>query len=685
MWSAAGRLIAALAFGGALAAGVILVGTGDVEGYEHGIFSLDRGTAVEAVHVLVQPVYTLALGLGVRLPLYASLGASPAALIAPLLPLPLSYAFLVAFTIAAALLILHHALVPACGRLLSWWAAFVLFCSVPIVNYTIYDDWPETVVTYCAYVGCVCAPHAMLALLQSPRSRTARRVAVLSVAATVWALVSVAHAGHWPLLAIALVVTAVLALCRSEYPWNSRVAVTAGLAVAALTAVAPTAVDLLRELSATAAYGDTDRAVDSVSLDVLASNLVPFGEIGSRSPFSYLVLAAVSIPVALASSHTHIRVATIGSALAAIALAFGMTALVPRGSVPWFAPPSPWMLRDAAGVFAVLAGAWAAATAWQWRPPRRLLAVKWAAGGVLALAALQGPAYAVTLVMPQLIHEESWTRDWTPRQQRASARGLAPDRVPPGGRLALWPGVRDRMRSASSPSTDFADAGYLLVTAWTKQRTMRGLIGNNGVVFNQTIEPSAEVLCDAQVVQFLQLRYLLRPADVAVCAPWLRVQGLRVDDTLEVDAAPEADTRVRAVPIPQLDGPLPRKPALDAGSELMRVLVPMPGTSLIIEPSAVTLSLGDPQATEGQALVLPIAHDRAWRPSSGKAREVGGLLALVEIDQADVRLTFVPDFVAVLRALSMTLAQILAIGGIVGLASVDPRCEADRTSRQVVV
>jgi len=684
MRAAAGRLIAALALGCAVAAGVVLVGTGDIEGYEHAMFSLDRGTAVEAVQVLGQPVYTLALGLGVRLPMYASLGASPAALVAPSLPLPLTYALLLAFTIAAALLLLHHVLVPTCGRLLSRLAAFVLFCSVPIVNYTIYDDWPETVVTYCAYVGCVCAPHAMLALLHSPRSRAERGIAVLSVGATVWALVSVAHAGHWPLLAIALVCTAGLALCRSEYPWGSRVAVVVGLAAAALTAVALTAIDLLRELNATVAHGDTDRAVDHVSLDVLASNLFPLGEIGARFPFSYLALAAVSIPVALASPHSHIRVATIGSALVSIVLAFGITGLAPRGSVPWFAPPAPWMLRDPAGVFAVLAGASAAAGAWRWRPPRRFLPAKWAAGGLLALAALQGPAYAVRLVIPELIHEESWTRDWTPRRQRASARGLAPDRVPPGERLALWPGVRDEMRSASLPSTDFADAGYLLVTAWTKQRTMRGLIGNNGVVFNQTIEPSSEVLCDALVVQFLQLRYLLRPADVAICAPWLRVQGLRVDGSLEVDAAPEADRRVRAVPIPQLDGPLSRKPALDAGSELLRVLVPMPGTWLIIEPSAVTLSLGDAHVTNGQALVLPIAYDPAWRPSSGTVRDVGGLLALVDVDQSQLRLTFVPDLVAVLRALSMTLAQILAIGGMIGLAYVDPRCEADRTSRQVV-
>jgi hypothetical protein len=668
MWTATGRLVAALAFGGAVAAAAILVGAGDLEGYEHGFVSLDRGTAIGMVRVLGQPVYTPALGLGVRLPVYASLGASPAALIAPYLPQPLTYALLLTFAIAAAVLVMHHALVPAGGRLLSWVAAFVLFCSVPMVTYTISGDWPETVVTYCAYIGGVCAPHAMLALLQSARSRAERWVGVLSVTTTAWALVSVAHAAHWPLLAIALVLTGLLALCRREYPWQSRVAVVAGLAAAAFTAVAFTAVDLLRELDATVAHGDTDRAVDSVSLDVLASNLFPFGDIGARVPFSFLLLAAVSIPVALLSPHRHMRVATIGSAVASMALAFGTTALVPRGSVPWYAPPAPWMLRDPAGVFAVLAGAWAAAAAWRWHPARPLLPVRWAALAALLVAALQGPAYAVRLVMPELVHEESWTRDWTPRRQRASARGLAPHRAPPGERLALWPGVRDRMRGARLPSTDFADAGYLLVNAWTKQRTMRGLIDNNGVVFNQAIEPTAAVLCDAQAVEFLRLRYLLRPADEAVCSPWSRVPDLRVDDVFDVDATSRVDRRVRALPVARVDEALAQQPALAPGSQLLRLLVPMAGSSLAIEPSQLTLRLDEPDAANGQALVLPIAHDPAWRPSSGEVRDVGGLLALVGVDQAEVRLEFVPDFVAVLRALSMTLAQVLGLAGMIGLA-----------------
>lgn len=670
MWMAAGRLIAALAFGGSIAAMAILVGTRDLESYEHAVFSLNRGTAVGAVSVIGQPVYTLAFGFGVRLPLHGSLGASPAAMLAPYLPVPLTYWLLLAFTIAAAVLLVRHALEQTCGRLVSWMAAVLLFCSVPMVNYTIYDDWPETAVTYCAFVACVFAPHAMLAFLHSASTRAGRRIGALSVAGTVWALLVLAHPGYWPLLASAVVLSGVLALCRSDHPFRTRLAVVAALAVVFLTAVALPSFDILRDLHATSARGDTDRSVDPLPAGVLASNMFPFGEAGARFPFSYLVLAVVAIPVGLASSHAHVRAVILGSALTSIALAFGMTTLSPRGSVSAYAPSASWALRDPAGAFAVLSAAWATAATYRSLSHRRCVPFTWGAAGALAIAALQGPAYAVRLITQELTHEESWTRDLSAPEERASRRGLAPDRVPPGQRLVLWPNVRQAMRDTRLPSTDFADAGYFLVTAWTKQRTMRGFIDNNSVLFNQTTELSARVLCDAQAVQFLQLRYLLRPADVAVCTPWSRVADLRVDDRFEVDVAREVDDRIRALPVASLAEPLSRKPALAAESELLPALAPLAGTSLIIEPPTIVLRLDDPSVATGQALVLPVAYDAAWRASSGQVRNVGGLLAVVGVDQRQLTLTFVPDLVAVLRALAMTLAQVLALAGVLGLAYV---------------
>jgi len=226
------------------------------------------------------------------------------------------------------------------------------------------------------------------------------------------------------------------------------------------------------------------------------------------------------------------------------------------------------------------------------------------------------------------------------------------------------------MRDARMPSTEFADAGYLLVTAWTKQRTMRGFIDNNSVLFNQTTELSARVLCDARAIPFLQLRYLLRPADVETCAPWSRVPDVLVDGRFEVDVAREVDDRIRALPVARLAEPLSRKPALTAESELLPALAPLAGTTLVIEPPTIVLQLDDPSTAGGQALVLPVAYDAAWRTSSGQVRDAGGLLAVVDVEQAQVVLTFVPDFVAMSRAFAMTLGQVLALGGILGLAYV---------------
>jgi hypothetical protein len=53
-----GRWFSPFAFGGVVAGLVTWVGTRDLENYDYAVFSLDRGTAVEFVRVLGQPVYT---------------------------------------------------------------------------------------------------------------------------------------------------------------------------------------------------------------------------------------------------------------------------------------------------------------------------------------------------------------------------------------------------------------------------------------------------------------------------------------------------------------------------------------------------------------------------------------------------------------------------------------------------
>jgi len=198
------RLAPTLAFSCSIAAIVILIGPRDLESYDTAFFSLDRGTAVQSEHVLGHPVYTLSLGLGLRLPLHGSLGASPVAAIGPFLPMPLTYGLLLACAIASAVMVVRYALDPVCGRLVSWLAVVHLFCSMPIVTYTISSDWPEIVVAYIAIVACVFAPHALLAA-RAARSTTERRIVWISIAGVVWSLVAVAHSGYWPHIAATLV------------------------------------------------------------------------------------------------------------------------------------------------------------------------------------------------------------------------------------------------------------------------------------------------------------------------------------------------------------------------------------------------------------------------------------------------------------------------------------------------
>lgn len=143
-------------------------------------------------------------------------------------------------------------------------------------------------------------------------------------------------------------------------------------------------------------------------------------------------------------------------------------------------------MRDPATAFAVFSGACAAAALRASRHAHRVIGT--AAAVALVLAALQGPSYAVSLVLKEVavpLSRPPWTQDMTAPEVRASDRGFAPDRLPPGERLALWPKVRNMMRTTKHAGTDFADAGHLVVSAWTKQRTMRGLIEPNEYLFNQ--------------------------------------------------------------------------------------------------------------------------------------------------------------------------------------------------------
>src|SRR5688572_4177684 len=333
-FAATGRLTAALLFAGATAAVVVLLGTFDLESYEHVFVSLDRGTDIAAVRVQGHPVYTMALGVGVRLPLQGSVAGSPTVRSAAFVAGPLTYWLLLTLSITVAALITRHALEPLCDAVVSWLATFVLFWSVPIVNYAIYDDWIETTVTYCAVVACVFAPHALLALLDPRRPPAERRIGGAALAAALFSLIAISHAGHWPILAATLVGTSVVALVRSEYSLRLRVIVLSALAIVALVAILPQVPDILRELNLTrAATGPTElwRSSEGGDGGLLRANLVPPAPGDSRQPFTHLLLALLSLAVAISPIGAALHPLILSSACVSLALGVA-AATLPSGN-----------------------------------------------------------------------------------------------------------------------------------------------------------------------------------------------------------------------------------------------------------------------------------------------------------------------------------------------------------------
>lgn len=659
---------APLLFGGVVAAAAIGIGVNDLENYELSFFSLARGTAAPFVTVFGQPVYTLSVGFGARLPLHGSLGASPAALVAPVLPAPLTYWFLLTLAIAAAVLVALHALQPLCGRLVSWLAAIVLFCSPPFLEYTVFNDWPETAVTDCAFIASVFAPHAWLSLHASARTTAGRVAGGLFVAATVWSLLGAVHPGYWPLLAVALVLTAAVALCRTEYSLRLRVAVVAALAVVALTVVVLQAPDILRELNlARAAGGGLRRHLDAPQGLLIRTNLFPFGEAAPRRPFTYLLLALSAFVVGSSRGSRSRMLLTAGCALMSAALGVAAAHWVPGTSV--FVPTATWALRDPASVFAVFAGASAVGALEQSDVARRIGAR--ACIVALLLASLQGLAYVGVLVRQALeVDFPSWTQSMTDASTRLEARGLPTAMLQRGARIALWPGTLARMRNLGVPVTDFADAGIPVVTAATKQRMMRALLPDD-VLFEQTTELSSDLLCNPQAIQFLQIRYLV--TSETICPPWQRVPGVVLDRTFQLAVNPAIDSRAWGMPV----GALNRVgAALAPESGFFTQLRPIEGAVVEIGSREVEIRLRAPHAAPELAVIAPIAYDSGWRTSDAGIRNGAGFLAFSGVTQQRVVARFDADAIAQLRAALFTSCQLLGLVGLVGLATTRRTSEA---------
>ncbi len=654
------------------------MGAHDLECFENAFHSLDRGTHARSVTVLGQPVYTLSLGLGVRLPLHGNLGASPAALLAPRLPAPVAHWLLLAAALAAAVVVVRAAIDPLGGTAMSWLAVLLLFCSAPMAAYTVYNDWPETAVTYCALVAGVFAPHAFLEL-RRVSSPNRRRLAAVGLGAMVFGVVAASHPGYWPQLGGALALSMALSMVRPFETVRDRVWAILVVGTAAALGVLIHVPDVLREAALGAGLV---RDTQGPTGDLFLTHWFPLSNPGPRLPFSLLPLAAISTVGAVLVTPGW-RLVVMASGAASVALAVAASTLSP-GSNP-MAPSTTWTLRDAATVFAVLSAALAASTVLggTHTPPaaaRPRALLRWGLLALLLVAATQGPLYGASLLWnPPAEIARPWNHDWQTATSRLGERGMPLTDFPPGLRTALWQGGRAEMRAGGRASTDWADAGYPMVTAWTKNRTMAQLIRPNDILFDQTTDLSTGVLCDPASAGFLQLRYLLLPPGES-CDGWTPHPTALVDGRWAV-ASSTRDDRVRTVRLRDVPADVQRQPALGNDLALVHALVPQPGTSVLVAPDHVSLTLTDAARDEDVVVVLPVAYDPAWYSSSGRVISLGGLLAVTGADAMAIRLSWQPDAPVVLRALGSRAAQALSILGFIALALVAGGAPRPRPTR----
>ena len=659
-----------------LAAGLatlfVWTGTHDLECYENAFYSLNRGTSATVVSSFGQPVYTLSIGLGTRLPLHGTLGASPAAALARVLPDPATHWLLLTLSMAAAALLVVYALQPLGGPLVAWGSILTLFWSLPMVAYTVFNDWPETAVTYCALVGGIFAPHALV-MAGARRGATARWTRP-SLLAITFSLLATAHPGYWPQLAGAVGLSSLLLFVRPVDRGPDRWTALAAMAVVGALAFSIHLPDLAREQALGAGLARVTQGASEFLL--LESNSFPWASTEPRKPFTMMAVALVAI---LAVCATGRRWWPFVWATAALSLAFGAAAMLPKApslAIGSFdaSPSAVWTLRDPAIVFAVMSGAFVcaalvggdrAASTDSVSLARGPAAVRWTGLAVLALCAAQGMSYASTLLrqVPPAA-ATPWNHDWSPQATRVSRRGMPVNADSPGGRIALWPGVRFNMRQLALPSTDWADAGYPLVTAWTKNRTMAGLVRPNDDLFDQTTDLSSQVLCDPVAASFLRLRYLVLP-DGQSCDGWAVQHGARIDQRWTLARLARIDAHAFAVRLSDLTPDERSAPALEGNLRFVSQLAPLAGSSLNFAGGRLSVNLGESPRDRDLALVLPVAYDPAWSASSGRTANLAGLLAIEDAAAPRVEVTFVPDAPLRIRALGMLAAQ---AAGAIGIA-----------------
>src|SRR5207253_2894708 len=130
------------------------------------------------------------------------------------------------------------------------------------------------------------------------------------------------------------------------------------------------------------------------------------------------------------------------------------------------------------------------------------------------------------------------------------------------------------------------------VTAWTKNRTMAGVVQPNEILFDQTTDLSAQVLCDATAAPFLRLRYLVLP-DGQACKGWRVVPGARIDGRWSLARLANRDARVFAVRLDSVASVDRTQPAFGGDLHFVSGLMPVSGSTLVFEGNRLVVTLSE--------------------------------------------------------------------------------------------
>lgn len=636
------------------------IGVRDLESYQHAMFSLVADSPGR-VSLLGIPVYEAGVGLGARLPLHGNFTAHP---LAPLLAqTDARFAY---FTLFAVHLFVSTRLLTAAARRLGGtgvWAvlpAVLLSVSLPVVCYSVSNDWPETLTGLLGMAACVGGvlwlPAWTLRGYPTYRSAAAHALVGLSVPGLIAAS---GHPGYWPITTVAVVLALLtrIAVAQPSLRVMARAAcfAAAGWLLPGVIAVT-TALDLRAEwLAAGAGARRHVQGPVAWTLDALTGT----AGAGTRIAFAAPLLALALLAATLGSRRRKIAAALLFAWLGCTVLA----QLTP-GDPYWFLPSTIWGFRDPGIVFAVLAVPVAAQCGRTARALAAVGSIHVIAASVLALAALGDRS------------EGAWTHG-TPAVPDSVPALLSAVGAREGDRILLSREVAQAMRGRAEATgihalSDLAAAGFHTVAAWTKVRQLEWALAS-GDPHETWVVPTDEAVCSTGTLRLLGIDWLAVDAAVAAsgaCADVFSTAGGSPVQLGGVDAVVAALPRARLATVvgePRPDAAEGRCPILSRGDCIDELGIAFDGPRWETDPSGAIRFTADPD----RWVVVPIDWDSALRATTRDGKRLPvvehlGLAAIgpTPVDRTEVTVRWSPDARATSRVAATWLALlVLVVGG----------------------